>query len=296
MESAPALRGALIQSVRHKSRSAPLNVPLQYHQTMARVFLIFSILIGLGAAFFGFKAKTQAEALQEDLRTQKSNLETTKGSLKKAEAEVAAVKKDLDAAKSEAEAKAKEAADAKAAEDKAKADLAKAVAEVEDKNKKIAEMDAAVASLKKEMGDVNPAELAAKIKDLTDAKAKMETELAEATQLRDTFDKKAKEAEAQFAAKDRTIQEYKAGYVRNGLTGKVLAYNPGWNFVVLNLGDKSGLKSGVQMVVTRSGAMVGKVKVTTVEPNTAIADVLPGTIARGDAVQPGDTVVFEGAR
>ena len=50
------------------------------------------------------------------------------------------------------------------------------------------------------------------------------------------------------------------------------------------------------MVVTRAGSMVGKVRVTTVEPNSAIADVLPGTIARGDSVQPGDSVVFEGQR
>jgi hypothetical protein len=36
-------------------------------------------------------------------------------------------------------------------------------------------------------------------------------------------------------------QSYKGPIVRQGLTGKVLAYNPGWNFVVLNIGDKSGL-------------------------------------------------------
>jgi len=42
--------------------------------------------------------------------------------------------------------------------------------------------------------------------------------------------------------------------------------------------------------------MVGKVRVTTVEPSTAIADVLPGTLAKGQSVQPGDTVIFQGGR
>ena len=35
---------------------------------------------------------------------------------------------------------------------------------------------------------------------------------------------------------------------------------------------------------------------TSVEPSTSIADVLPGTVRKGVSVQPGDTVIFEGAR
>jgi len=263
---------------------------------MARVFLIFSILIGLGAAFLGFKAKTQADALQADLQTQKANVATAQGKQKKAETDAAQAKKELEDAKTEIEAKAKELADAKAAETAAKSDLAKVQEDVRSKEAELAKVEQARKELEAKIGPVPPEQLASKNQELTDAKTKLETEIAEATQLRDTFKRKAEEAESQFAAKDRQIQEYKSGYVRNGLAGKVLAYNPGWNFVVLSLGDKAGLKSGVQLVVTRSGAMVGKVKVTTVEPNTSIADVLPGTIARGDSVQPGDTVIFEGPR
>lgn len=263
---------------------------------MARVFLIFSILIGLGAAFLGFKAKQQADLLQEDLKKSRSDALVAEGKQKKAESDAEVARKELEAAKTDLQTKEKELVDAKAAETAAKADLAKAQDDVKSKESELAKVQEAVAALKKEIGDVPPAQLAGKIQELTEAKTKLETELAEATQLRDSFKRKAEEAEAQFAAKDRQISEYKAGYVRNGLTGKILAYNPGWNFVVLNIGDRSGLKSGVQLVVTRGGAMIGKVKVTTVEPSTAIADVLPGTLARGESVQPGDTVVFEGTR
>jgi hypothetical protein len=65
---------------------------------------------------------------------------------------------------------------------------------------------------------------------------------------------------------------------------------------VLSIGDKAGLKSGVQMIVVRGNQAIGKVRVTSVEPNTAIADVLPGSMARGQSVQAGDTVIYEGSR
>lgn len=263
---------------------------------MARLFLILSIVIGLGAAFLGYKATEQAKALQTDLSDTKTTLATTKDKLKKTEGELADTKKTLEETQATLKKTEDDLTAAKTAADMAKADLAKAEAAAKDAEQKLAALQGDFDKMKTEIGDVKPAELAAKIKDLNDAKAKLETELAESKQVQESLKKKADDAEAQFAAKDRAIAEYKAGYVRNGLSGKVLAYNPGWNFVVLNLGDKAGLKSGAQLVVTRSGAMVGKIKVTTVEPSTSIADVLPGTIARGDSVQPGDTVIFQGDR
>jgi archaellum component FlaG (FlaF/FlaG flagellin family) len=127
-------------------------------------------------------------------------------------------------------------------------------------------------------------------------KTRAETELAEAKAVAESLKARTDELSNAVDTKERKIKEYQDNFVRQGLSGKVVAYNQGWNFVVLNIGDKAGLKAGVQMVVLRGGNMVGKVKVTSVEPSTAIADVLPGTVGRGESVQPGDTVVFEGNR
>lgn len=263
---------------------------------MARYALIFSILIGLGAAFLGYKATEQAKVLQTDLSSAKADRDTAKTQLKKKEGELADAKKaqaDAEDAQKKAET---DLATAKMEADKAKADLAKAEAAQKEAEQNYAAAKADLDKINEIFKDVKPDELRAKIAELNDAKTKLETELSESKQVQAALQKKADEAEAQFAAKDRAIKEYKDQYVRNGLQGKVLAYNPGWNFVVVNIGDKAGLKSGVQMVVTRAGAMIGKVKVSTVEPSTAIADVLPGTLARGESVQPGDTVIYEGTR
>lgn len=263
---------------------------------MARLFLFLSIVIGFGAAFLGYKATEQAKVLQEDKRSAIEDRDKTKGELTKSQKELADTKKTLE----ETEAAKKTAEDAataaKAAADMAKADLVKAETAAKDTEMKLAGIQGELDKIKAQFEGVDPKQLGDKVKELTETKTKLETELAEGKLMVEAATRAKEAAEAQLSGKERTIEEYKRGYVRNGLTGKVLAYNPGWNFVVVNLGDKAGLKSGVQMVVTRAGAMIGKLKVTTVEPNQSIADVLPGTIARGESVQPGDTVIFQGDR
>ena len=46
--------------------------------------------------------------------------------------------------------------------------------------------------------------------------------------------------------------------------------------------------------VPRGGQTVARLKITQVEPSSSIADVVPGTMQRGQSVQPGDMVIFAG--
>jgi hypothetical protein len=49
------------------------------------------------------------------------------------------------------------------------------------------------------------------------------------------------------------------------------------------------------MVVTRGTEMIARVRITSVEPATSIADIVPNSISRGIRVQPGDKVIFPGS-
>lgn len=80
-----------------------------------------------------------------------------------------------------------------------------------------------------------------------------------------------------------------------GVRGTVLAVNQAYNFVVLNLGGRQGLESNSEMLVLRSGTVIGKIRVSSVEPATAIGDIISGSLARGVQVQPGDTVIYAGS-
>ncbi len=77
--------------------------------------------------------------------------------------------------------------------------------------------------------------------------------------------------------------------------GTVLAVNQAYNFVVLNLGNRQGLEPNTEMLVLRETTIIGKIRISSVEPATAIGDILGNSLARGVQVQPGDTVIYAGS-
>jgi uncharacterized protein YeeX (DUF496 family) len=81
---------------------------------------------------------------------------------------------------------------------------------------------------------------------------------------------------------------------RTGLRGTVLAVNQAYNFVVLNLGTRHGVESNAEMLVLRDGALVGKIRISSVEPTTSIGDIMTSSLARGAQMQPGDNVIYAG--
>jgi chemotaxis protein histidine kinase CheA len=94
------------------------------------------------------------------------------------------------------------------------------------------------------------------------------------------------------------IQEEKkrreTGPRRTGVRGTVLAVNQAYNFVVLNLGARQGLEANSEMLVLREGTLIGKIRISSVEPATAIGDIISSSLTRGVQVQPGDTVIYAG--
>jgi hypothetical protein len=74
------------------------------------------------------------------------------------------------------------------------------------------------------------------------------------------------------------------------LRGKVLVSDPKWNFVVLNVGGDQGVVELGELLVNRNGRLVGKVKVTSVQKDRSVANVVPGwllgEIMEGDLVVP----------
>jgi hypothetical protein len=79
-----------------------------------------------------------------------------------------------------------------------------------------------------------------------------------------------------------------------GVRGTILAVNQAYNFVVLNLGGRNGVEPHSEMLIVRDGSFIGKIRISSVEPATAIGDIMTGTLARGVQVQPGDTVIYAG--
>jgi flagellar biosynthesis/type III secretory pathway chaperone len=75
-----------------------------------------------------------------------------------------------------------------------------------------------------------------------------------------------------------------------GLKGKILAVDPKYDFVVLNIGDEQGAKERGEMMVEEHGKLLGKVRITTVKKDTCVANILPGW-QRGEIME-GDQVIY----
>ena len=74
------------------------------------------------------------------------------------------------------------------------------------------------------------------------------------------------------------------------LLGKVVASDPKWQFVILNVGEDQGVLKYGELLINRQGKLVAKVKVTNVEKNRSYANVEPGwqlgEILEGDQAIP----------
>ena len=79
-----------------------------------------------------------------------------------------------------------------------------------------------------------------------------------------------------------------------GVRGTILAVNQAYNFVVLNLGGRHGVEPHSEMLIVRDGTFIGKIRISSVEPATAIGDIITSSLARGVQVQPGDIVIYAG--
>lgn len=75
-----------------------------------------------------------------------------------------------------------------------------------------------------------------------------------------------------------------------GLRGKVVAVDPKYDFVVLNLGRKDGLLEHGRLIVNREGRLVGKVEITRVLESSAVANVLPQW--KQSDLREGDDVLY----
>lgn len=258
---------------------------------MARIALGITIALLLATCAFSYLTHTKIVGFESDIASLKTQLGSTQQRLAKTEADLKSSQSDLGDAKKQVEGLTTDLATAKTS-------LDAATAQVTDLNAKLAADDAKIKDLTSTTPGAGPApagpsqadydKLAGQLKDAT-------AQVAELTQVKETLTNKVKDAESRVDDLQKIVDHYKNIALRNGLEGEVLAVNPGWNFVVLSIGDRQGAVTNAEMILKRGNSQIGKVRITSVEPSTSVADIVPGSLSRGVRVQPGDRVIFLGA-
>lgn len=125
---------------------------------------------------------------------------------------------------------------------------------------------------------------------LEDVKKRLETAEREKGLLSD----KIRAAQERSTQSDTEKKKGRAAGESPGIRGTVLVVNQAYNFVVLNLGGRQGVEPNTEMLVLRGGSFIGKIRISSVEPATAIGDIITSSLAHGVQVQPGDIVIYAG--
>jgi hypothetical protein len=232
------------------------------------------------------------------LRTEVTNSETARQTAEQQRASREKLLKDREAAVAAASAKY---GDTQSKVASTEAELAKVMAEKNDLLAKIRANETEVADLRKriETGEskpipgVSPATSTAELQaQLDDAKKQLDTAEREKILLSD----KMKVTQEKSTQLETEKKQHRPAPASNspGIRGTVLAVNQAYNFVVLSLGARQGVEANTEMLVLRGGSFIGRIRISSVEPATAIGDIITSTLARGVQVQPGDTVVYAG--
>ncbi|MEY2787764.1 MAG: hypothetical protein RLZZ34_907 [Verrucomicrobiota bacterium] len=250
---------------------------------MYRVALILAVLAAIGSLALSFTVtKPKIEGLvqeRNDLQTNLTAAETAKTEAeKKAKAAVATA--DKKTAELAATQKELETATATAATQQARADKYFA-----DYNKTLADKNAAQEQLAQWSGTgLKPDQILA-----------MKAELKASKELVAVLGDEKSILQRSVASLKNKLSKYEDEnrvVAMPGLKGAVVAVDPKWEFVVINVGSQQGALEGGLLMVRRGDKLVGKVKIVTVEANRSVANVLPAWKQGDVAVAAGDQVLY----
>jgi outer membrane murein-binding lipoprotein Lpp len=258
---------------------------------MARIApLGITLVLLLVTCFFGFETRSKVEGLNNTVTSLNGQVVAETQRAVKAEAAEKATQDELAKANAALDSTKSQLATVQASLDTANTQIATDKSTIDDLNKKIAAMptttgtsSVAVMITQEQFDKVT--------NQLKDAQA----QVAELDQVKNTLTSKVKDAESRADDLEKEVDRYKNHIVKNGLEGEVLAVNQGWSFVVLSIGDRQGAVTNAELILKRGDSQIGKVRITSVEPSTSVADIIPGSLARGVRVQPGDRVIFPGS-
>ena len=261
---------------------------------MAKILLIVAIIVSLVTAGLGFLNKQKLEETKTELASTTSSLTAARADITAKTAELAEATTALETSEAEKATAEASLATANTAKEAAEKELADLKPQIDTKDTEIAtltdtvtEKDRIIAELTKDPQPDGPQVAdtevdTGRVAELEALVSSLETKNAE---LRDSVDTLEKKEEDRMAVR-----------MREGLEGQVLAVNPAWNFVVLSIGDNRGVVNNAELLLKRDGRYLGKVRVTSVEPSTSIADIVANSLPTGVAVQPGDRVIYQSSK
>ncbi len=258
---------------------------------MGKILLFASFFVTLATAAIGFMNKGKLSDVQATLTSTEGTLSQTKTQLAGKEKELKTANDNVAAATQRAEQVSSELTSAKAAADAATAKSTELTTKLTTTESQITQLTADVQAKQAEIDQLKANSGPVQSGPSPEQVAKEQEQATLIAKLQGDLD--ASRTQLESLVKEQ--QDRRAGQMKKGLQGRILAVNPAWNFVVLNLGDKNGITSNAEMLIKRGNQLIGKVRITSVEPSTSIADIVANSVPSGVAITPGDDVIYTAA-
>ncbi len=257
---------------------------------MGKILLFASFVFVVASGVLGFLNKTKLDATRESLTSSESKANQAQQSLAAAKKELAEANTASTTVKAERDQALSQVSSLQSDVEKAKADVASLTTQKTAAESQAAQLQADNQAKQQEIDKLkndsaNPQPTGPSPDQIAKEK-EQETLIAQLQQ-------KVDNQTAELSKYRQADEDRKQGLMRPGTEGKVLAVNPAWNFVVLSLGDKNGVVNNAELLVKRGSQLIGKVRVTTVEPSTSVADIVSNSVPQGIVINPGDRVIYQ---
>ena len=261
---------------------------------MKNLFYILAVVAIAVAAFFGWQVKGKHEEKiteRKDLVVQNKklsgNIEDRRQDRKVATDEMNSARDSNNEAIANLEA-------TKARFTGLKRKLSEVETRQEEADSRIQKVDQFIAEIKEQVpGDIRIEDVPQIVSDLREEEKTKNKALEELDLVREKLNREVVKLKDEILRTGGKIAESKKRVSVNDFEASVSAVNNEWGFLVIGAGEKSGLTGQSKLLVKRSGRLVGKVAISNIEANQSIAEVVPGTFAKGVVVQPGDRVILE---
>jgi len=249
---------------------------------LMRICLIVAILAGVAIGVLNFvTVKDKVTALMADRDNEKRQKEDTQRELASTKSELKKTQTDLAQTKATLETTTQE--------------RDRAVAEATTSKKQVEQLTTELTKTKEER-DTAQSELAA-FKNAGMTPQQIIGAVKQIKKLEDTVaatDAENKVLLQKVKKLDNELSRYRTPNYEvplpASLQGKVLVSDPKWNFVVLNVGEDQGVLEYGELLVNRKGRLVAKVKVSSVQKDRCVANVIQGwqlgDVLEGDIVIP----------
>jgi hypothetical protein len=248
---------------------------------LIRIFLVIAILGGLAAGGLNFALiKDKVQGLQKNLADETkakndalANLSKTKTELSKTVAELKTTQTTLATTTEERDTAVANAASQTKRADKLFADLTATKKTLDDKEGELSRY---------KLSNLSPEQIAgavAEIKTLRAHVAAVEQENALVLHEKEKVENEL----GKYKEKEYIV------YLDPSIRGTITASDPKWNFVVVNVGDDQHVLKDGELLVSRNGKLVAKVRVSAVQKDRSVANIMPGwegEVMEGDLVIP----------